>query len=382
MKIVVAIDSFKGSLSTFASAEAVKEGIHAVEPSAEVEICPLADGGEGTVAAVVGATGGKLSTVTVTGPLGERVCAEYGVIPASKTAVIEMASAAGITLVPTHLRNPLLTTTYGVGELILHAIRENGCRNFLIGIGGSATNDGGVGMLRALGFRFLDANGNDIPHGAQGLDLLKKIDVKAVLPELKECKFEVACDVKNPLCGKNGCSSVYGPQKGATPGMVESMDAALSAYAVLTAQTLGRADADYPGAGAAGGMGFAFLSDLGADLVSGIELVMRVTHLEEKLKDADLVVTGEGRLDAQSCMGKAPVGVARAAKKYGKPVIAFCGCASEDASLCNQNGIDAFFPILQAPCTVASAMDLSTAHFNLKTTAEQVFRLVTSMRRS
>ncbi|MBE6568424.1 MAG: glycerate kinase [Ruminococcaceae bacterium] len=381
MKVVIAIDSFKGSLSTFASAEAVKEGIHAVDASAEVEICPLADGGEGTVAAVVGATGGTLSTVTVTGPLGEKVSAEYGVIPASKTAVIEMAAAAGITLVPAHLRDPLLTTTYGVGELILHAIRENGCRNFLIGIGGSATNDGGVGMLRALGFRFLDAEGKDIPHGACGLDLLKKIDIKGVLPELKDCKFEIACDVKNPLCGKNGCSAVYGPQKGATPETVKSMDAALSAYADLTAQTLGRADAEYPGAGAAGGMGFAFLSYLNADLVSGIELVMRVTHLEEKLKDADLVVTGEGRLDAQSCMGKAPVGVARAAKKYGKPVIAFCGCASEDASLCNQNGIDAFFPILQTPCTVAAAMDLPTAHFNLKTTAEQVFRLITSMRR-
>ena len=375
MRIAIAIDSFKGSLSTFESGAAVRDAVRAVYADAEVEICPLADGGEGTVAAVTAATGGRLCTVGVTGPLGERVEAEYGVIPGN-TAVIEMSAAAGITLIEAERRNPLFTTTYGVGEIIRHAILHNGCRSFIIGIGGSATNDGGVGMLQALGFRFLDSEGAEIKRGAIGLKCLKKIDTASAMPELSRCNFSIACDVSNPLCGESGCSAVYGPQKGATEEMIRDMDLWLKNYAELTESTLGRADSTHPGAGAAGGMGFAFLSYLNGRLESGIELVMEATGLPEKLKTADIVVTGEGRLDGQSCMGKAPVGVALEAKKHGIPVIAFSGCVREDAGLCNEHGIDAFFPILQVPCTLSEAMDIKNAYQNLRASAEQAFRLI------
>ncbi|MBQ8323261.1 MAG: glycerate kinase [Clostridia bacterium] len=381
MKVVVAVDSFKGSLSTFQSGAAVTEGIKEVYPKAEVTVCPLADGGEGTVAAIVSATDGKICKATVTGPLGEPIVAEYGIIPQTRTAVIEMSSAAGITLVKETERDPLKTTTYGVGELIAHAVKENGCRKFIIGIGGSATNDGGVGMLQALGFEFLDADGNAVPFGARGLSVLAEIKTDKALKELGECEFYVACDVKNPLCGENGCSAVYGAQKGATPQMIKDMDGWLTYYASRTEKLLGRADAEYPGAGAAGGLGFAFLSYLNGKLESGIGLVMRITRLEERLKDADFVVTGEGRLDGQSKMGKAPVGVAKAAKKYGKTVLAFSGCVTADARQCNEHGIDAFFPIVRTPCSLEAAMDVFNAYANLKNTVEQVFRLIRVLRK-
>ena len=376
MKVVIAIDSFKGSLSTFESGRAVAEAVKTVYADATSVVCPLADGGEGTVAAIVAATGGRACRVTVSGPLGDPVEAEYGVIPAQRTAIIEMASAAGITLIDANERNPLLTTTYGVGEMILHAIREMGCRKFIIGIGGSATNDGGVGMLQALGFSFLNANSEEIARGGGGLASLAEIRCDAAVPELAECEFHIACDVTNPLCGEFGCSTVYGPQKGATPQMVSDMDGWLSRYAELTAHVLSKDLANVSGVGAAGGLGFAFLAYLGGNLESGIELVMRVTDLEKSIKDADIVVTGEGRLDGQSCMGKAPIGVAKLAKKHGKPVIAFAGCVTEDARACNLHGIDAFFPILRAPCTLEAAMNVDNAYRNLKHTAEQVFRLM------
>ncbi len=376
MKITVAIDSFKGSLNTFQSGASVTDAIRAVYPDAEVKVCPLADGGEGTVSAIVFALGGKICKVEVCGPLGEKVIAEYGVISEKRLAVIEMSAAAGITLVPDEKRNPLNTTTYGVGELIRHAIEKMGCRHFLIGIGGSATNDGGVGMLSALGFEFLDKDGNPVSRFGKGLRDIMRINADRCLPALKECKFEIACDVNNPLCGALGCSSVYGPQKGATEETVCNMDLWLSNYAALTKALFKNADENYPGAGAAGGLGFAFLSYLGASLTSGIELVIRVTELEKHIKDADIVITGEGRLDAQSCMGKAPVGVAKAAKKYGKPVIAFSGAVTKDAGLCNEHGIDAFFPIVRTPCSLQDAMDLDNAYANLKNTAEQAFRLI------
>ncbi len=378
MKIVVAIDSFKGSLSTFQSGLAVRQAAERVLPNAEVVISPLADGGEGTVEAIVAARGGRLETVTVTGPLGTPVKAQYGFLPDAGTAVIEMSAAAGITLIAPEERDPLLTTTYGVGELIAHAVTQNGARKFIVGIGGSATNDGGVGMLQALGVSFLDANGNEIEHGAEGLSALSEIRCESALAELSECEFSVACDVTNPLCGTSGCSAVYGPQKGATPETVKTMDAWLLRYAELTRTVRPDADPDAAGAGAAGGMGFAFLAYLGGKLTSGIELVMNETRLEREICDADLVITGEGRLDGQSCMGKAPVGVARLAKKYGKRVIAFAGCVTEDARLCNAEGIDAFFPILRAPCTLAEAMDVDNAARNLTATAEQVLRLLIS----
>ncbi len=371
MKIVVAIDSFKGSLTSLAAGRAIAEGAHRAAPAAEVEISPLADGGEGTVEAII-ATGGSTRTVTVKGPLGAPVSATYGI--KGDTAVIEMAAAAGITLVPAEKRNPLYTTTYGVGELILDAITQ-GCRKFIVGIGGSATNDGGVGMLQALGAQFLDANCNSVPFGAAGLAKLAKIDTAHMHGALADCEFFVACDVKNPLCGENGCSAIYGPQKGATPAMVREMDEYMAHYAALTKKVNPNADAEFPGAGAAGGLGFAFLSYLPATLTPGAALVTRETGLENAIKTADLVITGEGRLDGQSAMGKAPVAVAALAKKYGKPVIAFAGCVTEDATRCHDHGIDAFFPILRTPCTLNEAMDTENAAKNLAATAEQALRL-------
>jgi len=374
MKAVIAIDSFKGSISTFESGEAVAEALALVYPDAEAIISPLADGGEGTVESVVASQRGFLCGTRVSGPLGEEIRAEYGIIPDTKTAVIEMSAAAGLPLVPEDKRNPLYTTTYGVGELISHAIKS-GCRKFIIGIGGSATNDGGVGMLSALGYEFTDEAGNPVPRGAAGVGSIKKISTEGALPELAECEFHIACDVKNTLCGEMGASAVYGPQKGATPDMVKTLDAYLKEYARLTKIILPHADENFPGAGAAGGIGFAFHAYLGATLEPGIDIVMRETGLEKLIADADLVITGEGRLDEQTSMGKAPIGVARVAKKYGKTVIAFSGCVTDGAKECNANGIDAFFPIPRSPITLSEAMNPDTAYKNLRDTAEQVFRL-------
>ena len=375
MKIVTAIDSFKGSLSSVQAGQAITEGIKKAIPEAEVYVSPIADGGEGTTEASVSATGGEIVRIPVHNPLAEEIIASYGIISESNTAIIEMASAAGLPLIPAEQRNPLYTTTYGVGEMIGDAI-ERGCRNFIIGLGGSATNDGGVGMLQALGFEFLDQEGDSIIFGAEGLSDLAEIRTENAMEELFECKFHIACDVENPLCGKNGASAVYGPQKGATAEDVIKMDGWLKKYAELTKTVLPASNPDYPGSGAAGGMGFAFLSYLNAELKSGIELVIEQTNLEEHIKNADIVITGEGRLDGQTSMGKAPVGVSRIAKKYGKKVIAFAGCVTDEASECNNHGIDAFFPILRTPCTVERAMEIDYAYDNLKKTTEQVFRLL------
>ncbi len=374
-KIVVAIDSFKGSLTTFESGKAVKEAAEEVYSDISTIISPIADGGEGTVEAIIAANKGEIVKTTVRNPLGKVISANYGYIPKTKTAIIEMAAAAGITLIKDNQRNPMNTTTYGVGEMILHAISK-GCRRFIIGIGGSATNDGGVGMLQALGFEFLDENGKQVVPGAKGLKDIATIRKENAAKELKECSFCVACDVKNVLCGNDGCSAIYGPQKGATPEMIKNMDLWLENYANLTKKVIPISDANMPGTGAAGGLGFALVSYLDATLESGIELVMRETNLENHIKDADIVVTGEGRLDGQSYMGKAPIGVAKLAKKYNKPVIAFSGCVTDDAVVCNEHGIDAFFPIVRTPCTLEEAMDINNAYKNLKDTACQVFRLI------
>ena len=374
-KIVAAIDSFKGSLTTFEAGEAVKEAAEKVYSDVTTVISPIADGGEGTVEAVISAAKGELVETTVCNPLGKKIRSNFGYIPKTKTAVIEMSAAAGITLISENERNPMDTTTYGVGEMILDAI-SRGCRRFIIGIGGSATNDGGIGMLTALGFEFSDKNGKQVPLGAKGLKDIAVIRTENAVKELKECSFCVACDVKNVLCGKEGCSAVYGPQKGATPEMIGEMDLWLENYARLTKKIIPDSDANAPGAGAAGGMGFAFLAYLNAAMVPGIELVIGETGLERHIKDADLVVTGEGRLDGQSYMGKAPIGVAKLAKKYGKPVIAFSGCVTDDAVLCNEHGIDAFFPILRKPCTLQEAMNKDNAYKNLRDTAFQVFGLI------
>ena len=383
MKVVVAIDSFKGSLSSMEAGQAIEEGVKRVHQNAEVVVRPLADGGEGTVEALVEGMGGVFVTKEVTGPLGEKVEAVYGIIESkddlSKTAIIEMSAAAGITLVSEESRNPMNTTTYGVGELILDAI-ERGCRYFIVGIGGSATNDGGVGMLQALGYDFLTREGKTISYGGNGLRELASIEESNVHPTLKECTFKVACDVTNPLCGENGSSAIFGPQKGATPEMIQELDQSLLHYAELSKNINSHADLFYPGTGAAGGMGFAFLTYTNATLESGIQIVLTETKLEELITTADVVVTGEGRLDGQTVLGKAPIGVAALAKKYQKKVLAFAGAVTLDAKECNQHGIDAFFPILRGVLTLKEAMNKEVAHQNMVDTVEQVFRVVEMMK--
>ena len=379
MKAVIAIDSFKGSLSSFEAGNSAAEGIRRVYPDAQIEVRPLADGGEGTVEALTLGCAGQLTTVTVTGPLGKPVSCQYGIVDSTRTAIIEMSGAAGITLVPDTERNPLYTTTYGVGEVIRDAITK-GCRHFIVGIGGSATNDGGVGMLQALGYAFLDKDGKQVLPGARGLKDITEITAAYVIPELAECKFRVACDVTNPLCGELGCSSIYGPQKGATPEMIQDMDQWLGAYAELAKERFPKADAKYPGTGAAGGMGFAFLTFTDAVLESGINIVLDETKLEDYIKDADLVITGEGRMDGQTAMGKAPVGIAKMAKKHGAKVIALAGAVIEGAQECNEQGIDAYFPILRQVVTLDEAMDPATARKNMVETTEQVMRLVAAVK--
>ena len=374
MKVVVAIDSLKGSLSSLEAGNAIKQGIKRVYQDAKIIVKPLADGGEGTVEALVSGMNGKIETVVATGPLGDKIESSYGIIPEKRLAIMEMASIAGITLLSLKQRNPLYTTTYGLGEMIKDAISK-GCNNFIIGIGGSATNDGGIGMLQALGFDLLDKVGNQVPLGARGLKDLVKIDDKNVLPELKKCQFKIACDVTNVLCGENGCSVVFGPQKGATSQMIKDMDQWLYNFANLAKKKYPHSDALVPGTGAAGGLGFAFLTFVKATLESGIDIILETIDLKSDLKDADVVVTGEGCLDRQSAMGKAPVGVAKMAKLYNKPVIAFAGSVTKEAKLCNQEGIDAYFPIIRNITTLQEAMAKENAKNNLTDTVEQVFRL-------
>ena len=378
MKVVVAIDSLKGSLSSLEAGSAISEGIHRALKDAEVIVRPLADGGEGTVEALALGMNGRIEKIKVTGPLGDPVEAAYGIIDDTHTAIIEMSAAAGITLISEQERNPLDTTTYGVGEMIKDAIRK-GCRHFIVGIGGSATNDGGIGMLQALGFGFLDVNGNQVGFGAKGLKDIEKITDEAVLPESKECYFKVACDVSNTLCGDQGCSAIFGPQKGATPSMIMQMDKWLADYAGLTQKKYPKANMNQAGTGAAGGLGFAFLSYMNASLESGIKIILDETKLESYVREADMVITGEGRLDGQTVMGKAPIGVANIAKKYGKTVIAFSGCVTEDAVVCNEHGIDAFFPILRTVTTLNDAMDSENARKNMVSAVEQVFRMINQL---
>ena len=374
MRYLIAIDSFKGSLTSLQAGKAVAEAVSQADKNATVTVRPLADGGEGTVDALCAGMDGRKVLLTVTGPLGEPVEAAYGILP-DGTAVLEMSAAAGITLVPQQLRDPMQTTTYGVGEMIKDAV-SRGCRRFLIGIGGSATNDGGLGMLQALGVAFLDAEGNGVGPYGKGLEKVAAIDVSGLLPQLKECTFRIACDVNNPLCGQRGCSAVYGPQKGADPETVAKMDSWLANYAKLVSGVCENADATYPGVGAAGGLGFAFMSFLPATLESGVEIILDETQLEKYIREADVVITGEGRLDEQTVMGKAPIGVAKLAKKYGKKVLAFSGCVTAGAVVCNEHGIDAYFPIVPGIVTLEEALDPENAYRNLCNTAYQVCRLL------
>ena len=374
MKVVIAIDSLKGSLSSIDAAKAIKKGILSV-CDAEVVIKPLADGGEGTVEALITGMNGVTKKITVTGPLFDKVDCIYGQLPESKTAIIEMSAAAGITLVPDALKNPMNTTTYGVGEIIKDAIND-GYRKFIIGIGGSATNDCGIGMLQALGFEFY--NDKHQPVGADGKSVadIQSISMEHSLPELKECTFSIACDVNNPLFGPNGASYVYGPQKGATPELVKILDDGLMHFSGRVKELLGKDNADIPGTGAAGGMGYAFITFLNATLKSGIEIILNEIDLESDVKDADIVITGEGRLDCQTAMGKAPIGVAKLAKKYGAIVLAFAGSTTPDAEKCNEEGIDAYFDIVNSIMTLEEAIDPNNAALNMERATKQVFRLI------
>ena len=375
MKVLIAIDSFKGSLSSIEAGEITAAAIRDVDKNIDVKIFPLADGGEGTVDALTCGLGGKIIFTEVTGPLGNKIKSRYGII--KNTAVIEMADAAGITLVPAEKRNPLNTTTYGLGELILQAI-DDGCREFIIGIGGSATNDCGLGMLTALGIKFFDANGNDVGIFGRDLKNVSSVDMKNLLPILRECKFRIACDVNNPLYGENGCSYVYAPQKGATPEIVREMDSWIKNFAATIENQLGLTGAEMPGAGAAGGLGYAFKTFLNGKLEPGIDLVLDAVNIESELATADFVVTGEGRLDFQTAMGKAPIGVAKLAKKNNPAVkvIAVCGSATLEAVEVNLRGIDAYFPILHTVTTLDDALKFENAKLNLYQTVTQIFRLV------
>jgi len=369
MKIVIAPDSYKESLSALEVAQAVEAGFRAVFPQADYVLVPVADGGEGTVEAMVAATQGRRLTIEVSGPLGHPVQAFYGLTGDGETAVIEMAAASGLMLVPPAQRNPLLTTSRGTGELIRAAL-DAGARRFILGIGGSATNDGGAGMVQALGARLLDANEQALPAGGGALAALARIDVSGLDPRLADCRIEVACDVDNPLTGPRGASAVFGPQKGATPDMVQALDANLAHFARLIQRDLGVAVETVPGAGAAGGMGAAMLAFFGATLKPGIEIVTAAVGLDVQVRDADLVITGEGRIDFQTIHGKTPIGVARVAKRHGKPVIGIAGSLGANVGVVHEHGIDAVFSVLHTPCTLDEA--LRDAAANVELTARNV----------
>ena len=369
MKIVIAPDSYKESLSALEVAQAVEAGFRQVFPDANYVLVPVADGGEGTVDAMVAATGGRKETVTVSGPLGEPVEAFYGLTGDGDTAVIEMAAASGLALVSPDRRNPLLTSSRGTGELIRAAL-DAGARRFILGIGGSATNDGGAGMVQALGVRLLDLEGRELDGSGGDLARLERIDVSALDPRLAECRIEVACDVDNPLTGARGASAVFGPQKGATPEMVQALDANLARLARIVGRDLGVAVDTVPGAGAAGGMGAAMLAFFGATLKPGIEIVTAAVDLDTHVRDADLVITGEGRIDFQTVHGKTPIGVARVAKRHGKPVIGIAGSLGAEVGVVHAHGIDAVFSVLGKPCTLDEA--LRDAAANVELTARNV----------
>ncbi|MCU6669702.1 glycerate 2-kinase [Enterobacteriaceae bacterium H4N4] len=354
MKIVIAPDSYKESLSATEVAQAIEKGFREIFPDAEYVSVPVADGGEGTVEAMIAATQGTVQHAVVTGPLGEKVDACWGISGDGVTAFIEMAAASGLVLVPPAQRDPLITTSRGTGELILAAL-DKGARNIIIGIGGSATNDGGAGMVQALGAKLTDANGTEIGHGGGSLIALNNIDISALDPRLKSCAIRVACDVSNPLVGEQGASRIFGPQKGATEAIIVELDTNLGHFADVINASLHIDVKNVPGAGAAGGMGAALMAFLGAELKSGIEIVTQALNLEEHIHDCTWVVTGEGRLDSQSIHGKVPVGVASVAKKYHKPVIGIAGSLTNDVGIVHQYGIDAVFSVLTRISTLEEA---------------------------
>lgn len=393
MKIVIAPDSFKESLSALEVANAIEQGLRQVIPNCDIVKVPVADGGEGTVQSMVDATGGSIVSLEVMGPLGHRVQAHYGILgnlsnsdsnndsdsrsnDGSATvpntgaiAVIEMASASGLHHVPREQRNPLITTSYGTGELICDALNR-GIKHIILGLGGSATNDGGAGMAQALDILLLDSQGKTLPSGGAALANLAQIDVSNAHPLLRECSFEVACDVDNPLCGERGASAIFGPQKGATPAMVKQLDLALSHYADVIAQSGMTDHREHAGAGAAGGMGLGVMAFLNAELKPGVEIVMKTVGLADKIRGADLVITGEGRIDGQTVFGKTPMGVLKQAQLQGIPTIGIAGCLGDNANAILGHGMAAIFPIIPH----LSPLDdvLANAKLNLCNTARNI----------
>ncbi len=372
MKIVIAPDSFKESLTAMEVAQAIEKGFRQVLPEAQYIKLPMADGGEGTVQSLVDATSGSIIDVPVTAPLGNQVTGFFGLLGDGETAVIEMAAASGLHLVPNEQRNPLITSSYGTGELI-KAVLDRGVKHIIMGIGGSATNDAGLGMAQALGIKMLDQNGEQLGAGGGELSELAHIDVSGLDPRLADVSLEIACDVDNPLCGPKGASHVFGPQKGATPEMVKQLDANLAHFAKVLASDLDQTVEHLPGAGAAGGIGAAFVALLGAKLRPGIEIVMDAVNFDDVIADANLVITGEGRIDSQTIHGKTPIGVARKAKKHALPVIGISGCLTNDCGVVHEHGIDAVFAVVNSSVSLETA--LKEAAVNIELTSRNVAAL-------
>ena len=372
MKVLVAVDSFKGSLGSKEAGDIIKEGILEVIDDAEVIVSPLADGGEGTVDALIGGLDGEFVDVSVKGPKDRDVVARYGLV--GEKAIMEMAASSGLTLVEEEERNPLDTTTYGLGDMIKDAL-DRGYREFIIGIGGSATNDIGLGMLTSLGFRFLDGNGKEVGIYGKDLEHIVDIDDSEVDERLKNCKFEIACDVDNPLFGENGAAHIYGPQKGASDEDIRKLDIWAENFSNIVREKYGKSFEDLKGVGAAGGLGYAFKTFLDAELLRGIDIISDFLGLEDSIKDCDLAITGEGEMNHQTMMGKAPSGVAKLAKKYNLPVIGIAGSLGRDVEKINAEGIDAYFSIQPRPISLEKAMEREVARKNLKETIKQIMNV-------
>lgn len=375
MKVVIAIDSFKGSLSSNELGDALSLGIKKVYKDVEIIKIPIADGGEGTVEAMVYGTGGKFIEVEVHGPLMNKIKATYGILGDGKTAIIEMATASGLPLVPVEKRNPNKTTTFGTGELIKDAIKK-GCREFIIGIGGSATNDGGLGMMQGLGYKFYDKEEKELGQGGEIMNQIEKIDSTQALEELSQCKFLVACDVDNPFYGPRGAAHVYGKQKGANEQMILELDNGLKHLSEILNKTYNIDINSLPGAGAAGGLGGGIVAFLNGILKPGIEIILEKVEFEKKVINSDFVITGEGRIDFQTVMGKAPVGVSKLAKKYNIPVIALAGSVADDADKTHEAGIDSIFSIINYPISLEEAMKKENSKKFVEKNAEEIFRLI------
>ena len=373
MKIVIAPQAFKGSISALDVATAIGNGVRRVLSDVDLELVPVADGGDGTLETLVEATGGEIRTATVTGPLGEKVAAQWGALGDGTTAVIEMARTSGLAMVPEKNRDPRITTTYGLGDAIKTALVA-GFRTFILGIGGSATNDGGAGVAQSLGVKLLDEKGHDLPYGGAALARLDHIDMSGLDSRVSESTFSVACDVTNPLTGPEGASSVYGPQKGATPEMIQHLDTALAHLAEIVKRDIGAEINDISGAGAAGGLGGGLIAFIGGTLRAGVDIVLDTVELESKLEDADLVITGEGQMDFQTVYNKAPIGVARIARAKGIPVIAISGSLGENFTVVHEHGIDAVLPITNSPLTLEEASE--RAADLAASAAEQAIRLM------